>query len=242
MGFDGGSDEDPRLEVAAEAVRKAEERATAGQLALEMMHEIKNPLEALGHLSYLTLQEADCPGNVRKYMRLAEEQMELLREVASQTLGFARSCPNPRPTQGAALANAALRIHQRALDAKQIRLVTRFAPDVVAKVHPSEILQVFSNLIANALDALPQAGSLHLRLRKSKGQVHFLIADRGHGIPRDQINRLFQPYFTTKGGRGNGLGLALSRRIIQQHGGKILVRSSGCPGKSGTMFRISLPA
>ena len=238
----GSAANDPRLELAAEAVRKAEERAISGQLALEMIHEIKNPLEALGHLTFLTLEEADCPETVRKYMRLAEEQMNLLRDVASQTLGFARSSQMPRQVEGAALARAALRIHQRALDAKGIHLVTQFVPDVVAKVYPSEILQVLSNLIVNALDALPHAGKLHLRVSRTHGKLHFLVADSGHGIPAEHVSRLFQPFFTTKEINGNGLGLALSKRIVDRHGGKIRIRSSVRPGRSGTIFRISLPA
>ncbi len=233
---------DPLLERAAEAVRKAEERATAGQFALEMIHEIKNPLEALGHLTYLTLAEADCPEKVREYMVLAEEQMSLLRDVASQTLGFARSSQMPRQVEVASLAEAALRIHQRALDAKGIHLLTRFDPDAVAKVYPSEILQVLSNLLVNALDALPRAGKLHFRVSKSHGRVHFLVADNGHGIPAEHVGRLFQPFFTTKESRGNGLGLALSRRIVERHGGAIRIRSSVRPGRSGTIFRVSLPA
>jgi signal transduction histidine kinase len=233
---------DSRLEVAAEAVRKADERATAGLLALEMIHEIKNPLEALGHLTYLALHEADDPERVRKYMRLAEEQMSLLRAVATQTLGFARSTPARREIESAALVQAALRIHQRALEAKQIHLVTRFPPDIVAKVYPSEILQVLSNLIVNALEALPPAGNLHLRVRKAQGKVYFLIADSGHGIPPEHVDLLFQPFFTTKEDRGNGLGLALSKKIVERHGGKIRIRSSVRPGKSGTIFRISLAA
>ncbi len=236
-----GSAEDPRLELAAAAVRKAEERATAGQLALEVIHEIKNPLEALGHLIYLALQDADSPEAVQKYMSLAEEQMNLLRDVASQTLGFARSAKDAREVEGAALAQAALRIHQRTLDAKQIHLITHFPPGAVAKVYPSEMLQVLSNLIVNALDALPPAGRLQLRVRKAGGEIHFVIADNGHGIPHEHVERLFQPFFTTKDDRGNGLGLALSKGIVERHGGKIRIRSSVRPGRSGTIFRVSLP-
>ncbi len=234
--------QDPRLELAQEAIRRAEEKATAGQLALEMIHEIKNPLEALGHLTYLTEKEANSPEKVLEYMALAEEQMSLLRNIASQTLGFARSSQTPREIKAATLAEAALRIHQRALEGKGIHLVTRYAPDAIAKVFPSEILQVLSNLIVNALEALPAAGSLHLRVRKAGNSINFVIADSGYGIAPEHVGSLFQPFFTTKEGSGNGLGLALSKKIIERHGGKIRIRSSIRPGKSGTTFRISLPA
>jgi signal transduction histidine kinase len=233
---------DPRLEQAAEAIRKSDEKATAGQLALEMIHEIKNPLEALGHLVFLAQHDAGSPDDVRQYMSLAEEQMDLLRNIAKETLGFARSAQSPRPVRGSALIESALRIHQRAVDAKHIRLKTRFAPGIVAEVYPSEILQVLSNLIVNALDALEPSGSLHLRLRKANGGIHFIVADSGRGIPPENIGRLFEPFFTTKEDGGNGLGLALSRRIVERHGGRIRVRSCTRPGRSGTTFLVSLPA
>lgn len=232
---------DARLAIAAEAVRKAEERATSGLLALETIHEIKNPLEALGHLTYLTLEDADNPESVRAYMRLAQEQMALLRHIASETLGFARSTRSPVATKGVTLARAALRIHQRTIDSKRIHLVTRVSPDVTAQVYPSELLQVLSNLIVNALDALAPQGTLHLRISQRHDRVHFLIADSGHGIPVEHRKQMFQPFFSTKEALGNGLGLALSKRIIDRHGGTIRFRSSVSAGKSGTTFRISLP-
>ena len=233
---------DTRLAVAAEAVRKAEERATAGLLALETIHEIKNPLEALGHLTYLTLQEAENPESVRRYMLLAQEQMALLRQIASETLGFARSPQSPVPTRGMELVQAAIRIHQRAIDRKKIHLVTRVASDVVAKVYPTELLQVLSNLIVNALDALPLSGTLYFRVSHTRDRIHFVIADNGHGIPLAHRQKLFQPFFTTKENQGNGLGLALSKKIVERHGGTIRMKTSIRQGKSGTIFRVSLLA
>jgi len=104
-----------KLTTAIEALRRSEERAIAGQLALELMHEIKNPLEALGHLTYLTLNESGDTEKVQKYMHLAEEQMATLTQITSQTLGFARSSQTPRPIDLVALAEAALRVHQRVI-------------------------------------------------------------------------------------------------------------------------------
>jgi signal transduction histidine kinase len=104
------------------------------------------------------------------------------------------------------------------------------------------MLQVISNLLKNALDALPHNGVLCLRLRKRLGHIHFLIADNGHGIPAEHRNNIFKPFFTTKEDRGNGLGLSLSREIVERHRGKIHMRTSVHPDRSGTTFRISLPA
>ena len=210
-------------------------------LALELMHEIRNPLEALGHLTYLAREEADDGEKVRKYMLLAEEHVTTLNRIASQTLGFARVAQNPRPIDLIDLAEAALRIHQRTVESKRIHLIKNLPKDIVASVHAGQMLQVVSNLIVNALDALPEEGTLSLRIRKGSDGVHLVIADNGHGIKAEHLDRVFEPFFTTREESGNGLGLALSRKVIEDHGGKICVRSCVREGRQGTVFKISLP-
>ncbi|RZU42607.1 sensor histidine kinase [Edaphobacter modestus] len=242
MGQSANSEIQPDLSVLFETLRLSEERALAGQLALEVMHEIRNPLEALSNLAYLTMLEADDPGKVREYMRLAEEQMFLVTRVASQTLGFARPTDKHQPVKLVSVAEAALRIHQRAMQTKRVRLITDLDAEATAPLHRGEILQVISNLIVNAVDALQTEGILYLRVKKSGKEVQLIISDNGHGIPREHSEKIFTPFFTTKQGRGSGLGLALSKRIIDRHRGTIRMRSSVLPGKSGTTFRISLPA
>lgn len=231
-----------RLERSLESLRIAEERATAGQLALEVMHEIRNPIEALGHLIYLTTHDAHNPEKVAEYMRMAEHEIAQVSRIANETLSFARSTRSPRPVDLVALAEAGLRIHQRKIESKQVHLVKDFPEDLIAPVYTGQMLQVVSNLITNALDALSPKGILYLRLRKRRGEVQFLIADNGHGIPQQYSESIFQPFFTTKEEAGTGLGLTLSKKIVEQHKGKISMRSSVRPGKTGTTFKISLPA
>jgi signal transduction histidine kinase len=229
------------LSATEEALRHSEQRSTAGQLALELMHEIKNPLEALGHLIYLAREQADQPELARRYLQWAEEQMTLLGGMVNRPLDFARPSHSPQTIDLGVLAEAGLRIHQKKIADKKVRLVKRLAGEVMAEVHRGELLQVISNLIVNALDALPTEGTLHVRLRKSEDKVHFLIADNGHGIPAENIESIFQAFFTTKEEKGTGLGLALSKKIVERHGGKIRVRSSTREGRQGTAFKISLP-
>jgi signal transduction histidine kinase len=231
-----------RLKASFEALRLAEERALVGQLALEVMHEIRNPLEALAHLAYLTTEQASEANEVRAYMRLAEEQIVNASQIANQTLTFARASQAPRPIDLAALAEAGIRLHQRAIAAKKIHLVRDFRQDVIARAHTGQMLQVVSNLITNAVDALNENGVLYFRLRKRQDEVWILIADNGHGIREEHCHQVFQPFFSTKAERGNGLGLTLSKRIVEHHSGTITMRSSVRPGKTGTIFRISLPA
>ncbi len=218
-----------------------DERGTAGQFALEMMHEITNPLDSLGNLAFLARNEADRPEKVREYMRLAEEQIANLNRIARQALSFARVAESSKPIDLVDLAEAALRIHQRTIASKQIHLVKDLPADLVADVQSGQILQVVSNILANALEALPDAGTLSVRLRKCSGCVSILIADNGHGIEAEHVAKIFEPYFTTRLNTGNGIGLALSKRIVEGHGGRIQLRSSVRDGRSGTAFKVVLP-
>ncbi len=243
--FDDGAWELPSLEdhlaAATEALRNSELRATAGRLAVEVLHEINNPLEVLGHLIYLALEDAEKPEKVRKYLLLAEGQMANLVRISRDTLGFAQQSQKPRRVDLVGVAEAAIRIHQRTIRDKRINLVKDLSEGIEVEIHTGELLHVVSNLIVNALDALPAEGILHLRLRKRLDAIEFVIADNGHGIPPEQNDAVFQPFFSTKVERGTGFGLALSKRIVERHQGRIRLRSSVKPGRSGTVFKISLP-
>jgi signal transduction histidine kinase len=241
MGEIAISELEERLGATVDALRKVEERAIAGRLALEMMHEIRNPLEALGHLIFLAREEAANSEKIHGYLELADEQVVILHRIAGETLGFARASHTPKPFDMVCLTEAALRIHRRTIEAKQVRLIKDLPDGVVAQVYIGEMLQVMSNLIVNALDALPTQGVLYLRARKRREGVQLLVADNGHGIPPAYARKIFQPFFTTKEDRGTGLGLALSKKIVEGHHGTISVKSSVRDGKTGTTFRIFLP-
>jgi signal transduction histidine kinase len=231
-----------RLDAGIEALRRCEERALAGQFALEVMHEIRNPLDALGHLVYLSVHATDL-NQVHEYMRAANEQIVTLHEIAGQSLKLARRSQTATPVDLVALSEAALRVHHRRLNAKQIQLVRDFPESLMVTVRTGEMLQVLSNLIGNAVDALPQEGTITLRIRKRGEKLYLFVADNGHGIATEHLSQLFQPFFTTKSDVGNGLGLALSKKILERHGGGIRVRSCSDPSRgSGTTFRIHLPA
>jgi signal transduction histidine kinase len=218
-----------------------EELAVAGQLALELMHEIKNPLDTLGNLTYLTLEASDNPVLVRKYMGLAEEQIATLNRLARETLGLARSSGTRKLEVLTDLIEAALRVHRVNMERKQIHLIKELPQDLAATVHAGEIIQVVSNLIANALDAMQTDGTLKIELLPRPGAVWIMISDNGRGIPSDTFLDVFKPFYTTKRDTGTGLGLHIARKIIEAHQGALTVQSSVEPGKSGTTFTISLP-
>lgn len=218
-----------------------DQRNTAGQFALEIMHELRNPLETLTNLNYLILQCADDPETVRQYARLGDEQLRNLTRIALQSLNFARLSEAHKKIDLIDLAEAALRIHQRKVEAKRIHLVKRLPADLVAEVREGQILQVVSNLVANAIEAMPEEGRLVVKLRARADSVEILVGDNGPGIPETHVEKLFQPFFSTKGDEGNGLGLSLSKRIVNEHGGRIGFRTSRRPERSGTVFKVSIP-
>ncbi len=232
--------ENPSQSAAAQLAEPANLTAAA-HYAAAIMHEINNPLEAALNLNYLLQSEAAHPDKVRHYCRLLDEQLHILVRIAHQTLSYYRPPELKEPTALAVLADAAIRIHQKKIAARNIQLLRSLSGDATVFAHSGEILQVLSNLIANALDALPDQGVLHLRVRRRGTEVHVVVADNGHGIPAPIFSRIFDPFFTTKKDRGTGLGLAISKTIVEKHQGRIRGRSSVRSGRSGTAFRISFP-
>lgn len=224
-----------------EALRRSQVLATAGQFATAVVHEINNPLEAIANLAYLTREEAEHPDKVREYTRLLQEQLDSLIGIARQTLSYSRLTEAMQATDVAQLAEAALRVHEPKINAKRIRLMKDLPTEVKVKVRPGEMLQVVSNLVANAIEALPLHGTLCLRVWKSDRELHLIVADDGHGIPESELRKVFDPFFSTRKDRGTGLGLAISKSIVERHNGRIKTRSSVREGRNGTAFRISLP-
>jgi signal transduction histidine kinase len=224
-----------------QVLRESESRAVAGQFSAAIMHEINNPLETISNLAYLVEREVDSPAKVREYIALLQAEVANVIRIARQTLSFYKPSDVRLPVDLVEVAESALRVHERRIAAKKVNLVKDLGEEVRIEVHPGEMLQVFSNLLGNALDALPDKGTLHLRFRKRDDQVHATIADNGSGIPQEIFSKVFDPFFTTKKEKGTGLGLPISKSIIEGHKGRIKLRSCTRPDRSGTAFCISLP-
>lgn len=225
-----------------ELVHRYRGLAAAGQFAAVVMHEINGPLEAITNLNYLLQQDADNAGLVRQYSQLIDEQIRNLISLSRQTLSFYRSPETREVVAISTLAEAALRVHQKKILAKQIQIRRSLPSDITAEVNPGDLLQVISNLVANAVDALQIEGILQVRVKRCLQEVRIIVADNGSGIPDPIRARIFDPFFTTKRERGTGIGLAISKSIVEKHQGRIRTRSSTRTQRSGTMFRISLPS
>lgn len=235
---------------AEEALRRNEKLATAGRLAAAVAHEINNPLEAVTNLIYLSRHH---PEKHDQYLEMAEREVQRVAAVAQQMLGFVRESAMPSPLNVAATLDDVLKLYLRQLNDKHIQVGKHYDPAVEIYGFAGELRQLFSNLILNALDALDDGGRLTLHVApgrewsngKGTGMhrtgVRITIADNGSGIQQADLARIFEPFFSTKGDSGTGLGLWLSHGIVQKHEGSIHVRSRTTGGSSGTLFSVFLP-
>lgn len=230
-----------RLRQAEDALERSERLALASQYASAILHEVNNPLEAITNLVYLTKLQRDDPERVLEHMLVIEEQLRLLGQVTSQALTFHRHQSETKEFDLVHIAEAALKLHAGKFARHGTTVTRRYRGPAVAKMRGTEILQVLSNLIINAVDALPRGvGRIWIGVRASKQTVHLAVTDDGPGVAEGLAPLLFRPYVTSKK-TGTGLGLWLSRRIIENHGGSLRFRTSRGGKHNGTTFRLSLP-
>ncbi len=239
-----------RYEVrqAADVMRESQKLVTIGRLAGSIAHEINNPLESVTNLLYLLGMDETLSERAQGYLSLAQKELDRVAQIAKQTLNFYRDTLQPVRVQPSELLEEVLVLYARRISEKQITVTKEFDTDRFITVSPGEMRQVFSNLITNAVDALDRGGKLHLRVRDSRQWsgnasrgLRISIGDTGCGIRRDVRQRLGQPFFTTKGQRGTGLGLWVTQSIVQRYGGRMQVSSSTEQEHHGTVFSIFLP-
>jgi signal transduction histidine kinase len=233
-----GNERTLRLET---ALRRSEKLAMVGRLAASVMHEINNPSQAIADLVYLIAKDADRPELVRARAALIEEQLVRIQYTARQTLSFFRDSPRTQTKDLVPLVDAALRYHAGLLDDKQIKLRKEMPDMLLGCVYPGDFLQLVSNLVRNAAEALPAGGTLCVRLKASRGNARVTVADNGRGISPAIQARLFEAFQSDKADAGNGLGLWICKTIVEKHGGRIDWRSSINSATHGTTFSVLLP-
>jgi PAS domain S-box-containing protein len=230
-----------------EALRRSEKLATAGRLAATIAHEINNPLEAVTNLVYLMRQDPGIKPNTKELLRLADEQLARVNHIAKQTLGFYQDRNVPEAVDVVQTLEGLLSILQSRINAKQLRITREYENACLLRGFRGELRQVLSNLLTNAIDASPSGGTLILRVRPERNaeqiaRVHIEVEDFGSGIHPGDQSRIFEPFFTTKSDFGTGLGLWVTKELVEKHGGTIAFRSNCQDGISGTCFSVVLPA
>ena len=226
---------------AEDLLRRTEKLAAAGRLAATVAHEINNPLEAVGNLLFLALNEHAVPPVAGRYLQMANEELRRVGHIVSQTLGFYRESNVRQPIDLAMLVNDVLSLYQRKLDARQIRVARQVERGVVADGIAGELRQVLANLLANALDAMGPHGVLGIAVEGIGQEAKITISDTGHGIAPALLGHIFEPFFTTKKDAGTGLGLWVSKGIAEKHEGRLEWVSSQGREDHGTAFVLTLP-
>lgn len=224
---------------------QSEKLAAMGRMAAAVAHEINNPLESLINLIYIARQHSTPGGKAYKMLTTAEEEMERLAHMARQTLGYYKDTVAPVEVHLHDLIENVVTVYRTRLMSAGINLDTRFNDLKKIKVSKGEMLQVFSNVIANAVDAMREGGILKICTRNMHGAlrdgVEVTIQDNGSGIDPENLGKVFEPFFTTKGNVGTGIGLWVTRELLERRGGQISITSSTTPGASGTTVTIYIP-
>lgn len=230
----------------AEILRENQKLITLGRLTASIAHEINNPLESVTNLLYL--MEQDSSQKASEYLKLAQRELNRVVQITRQTLTFTRETNMPVRVQLSELLDEVLDLYHRRIGDKRLRIVRQYQAHEPVSILPGEMRQVLSNLISNAIEATAQRGRIVIRVsparcwsRQDSRGVRLSIGDNGSGIPGEVRSRLGEPFFTTKGQAGTGLGLWVTQSILSRYGGSLQVRSSVSPARHGTVFSIFLP-
>lgn len=230
------------------ALQRAEKLATAGRLSATLAHEINNPLEAITNLIYIVRNNGALDEKSRRRLDLADQELARVAHMTKQTLGFYRDSSSPVQVDLSKVMDEVLAIYMRKIESKSIEVRKQYCDSTELTAYPGEIRQIFSNLIGNAIDAMTDFGHISIKIANSREWsnaelpgVRATIVDSGSGIDPTIRPRLFEPFYTTKVDIGTGLGLWLSKELVQKHGGSISVHSSVRPGRSGTAFSVFFP-
>ena len=239
-----------RVHQLEDRLRRSDRLAAIGELAAGLAHEIKNPLTSLLTFSRHLSRRFEDPDFRTKFLSVVPRELERINTIVERLLELARPARLTfKPLRLPALLERVLELYGDRLEAQSVRIVRDWRRDVpVVWVDQEALYRALVNLVANALDAMPRGGTLTLRVvwsdaetlvgaRVGTRRVAVEVEDSGTGIEPADLDRVFNPFFSTKEG-GTGLGLALTQKIVEDHGGSIDVRSA--PG-AGALFRIVLP-
>ncbi len=228
-----------RVEESQQALLRAEKMAAAGRLTASIAHEVNNPLQSIQNCLHLAGRGDISPEKRKEYFDLAREELGRLMKTMHRMLDFYRpGAVKMMDVDVLELLKHVLSLTSQQLGQRQINVRTDL-PESLPRIHAvnSQIQQIFFNLILNSFDAMPAGGTLTIRARALDHGVETLFEDTGPGIPREQRNNIFEPFYSTKEG-GTGLGLTVSYNIVTAHGGTLdLVDGRG----SGACFRLVLP-
>jgi two-component system NtrC family sensor kinase len=243
-----GEDVTVRVE-AIHAMNRAEKLAAVGRLAAGIVHEINNPLATIAacaesleqRVEEGSFEKCDSIDDLSEYLGLIKSEAFRCKTITTDLLDFSRVRAGERsPADVADIVRSAANLVSHQKRGTNILQEIDVEPDLPPiSADAGQIQQAVIALATNAIDAMPEGGTLTFRAAARGSRIIIEVADSGHGIPQEDVSKIFEPFFTTKPvGQGTGLGLAVCYGIVAEHGGRISVRST--PGK-GTTFSIFLP-
>lgn len=228
-----------------EALRTAEKLAVTGRMAAAIAHEINNPLESITNLLFLVRTESEHNQRAIAFLDMAENELTRISTITKQTLQFYRDPSVPVEIDARELLGEVLGLFATRLAGKSVHAKLHIVPGIVFEGIKGEIRQVLINLLNNAIDAVSTGGKIDIEgsLREFKGTpaVEIRVCDNGSGFTPEQGERLFQPFFSTKGAHGTGLGLWVSRGILEKHGGTLHLHTDAAGGPKRTSAVMVLP-
>jgi PAS domain S-box-containing protein len=233
--------------AAEQTLRQSEKIAATGRLAASIAHEINNPLASVMNALYILRTNSKMPESALVYVKTAEEELARVVHITKQTLGFYREISSPVMSSVPQLFEEVLAAYDARIEQNQIVVHKNFNDVGQLAAFPSELRQVFSNLVLNSIEAISTPGSnIYIRVKQADdGQgregIRVTVADNGCGIPAENMAHIFEPFFTTKDSKGTGLGLWVSQGIVQKHQGNLRLRSSTNAVHHGTCCSVFLP-
>ena len=236
-------------QMAEDRLVQSEKLAAVGRLAASISHEINNPLEAVTNLLYLVRNDPQLSTESGSYIELAEKELARVSEIVAQTLRFQRGGAAPTLCSPESLIESVLALHQGRLHHRRIRIDRRHKNSRQIMCPEGDIRQILNNLVGNAIDAMTdKGGTMTIRTRISRDPhtrtsgLRISVSDSGHGMTQATAAQVFEPFYTTKGNSGSGLGLWISTTLARRHGGRLHMRSrTGGGPRGGTTFSLFVP-
>jgi PAS domain S-box-containing protein len=228
-----------------QALVASEKVAVTGRLAASIAHEIHNPLDSVATLHYL-LKTEENPEKRDHYLTMAQQELSRTLQISRAMLSLYRESKTPVEVHLPALIDDVILLHDRKLRDAEINVARHYETPGIISAYPGEIRQVVTNVIANAIEAAGQGGCISVNIRSGSipdgelGTV-FVVEDNGPGVDPAIREKIFQPFVTTKGEKGTGLGLWVSQGIVQKHGGTMKISNSSRSGMGGASVRVFLP-
>jgi signal transduction histidine kinase/CHASE3 domain sensor protein len=234
------------------ALIATEKLAVAGRLAATLAHEIHNPLDAVVNLLYLLKNDPN-PAETQQFLDMASKELDRVAQISRAMLGMYRESKTPVAIDVQPMLESILLLLARQVRHAQLEVRRNFTPNALVTGYPAELRQVFLNLLTNAAEASEPGHAIEVRTelrRAARATPHtpahppgvaISITDTGSGIGPAALPHLFQPFFTTKGENGTGLGLWVSQGIVEKHGGAITIDTHTDPHHHGTTVTVFLP-